>query len=157
MILYVPLNFINNFLTLWLIRQVISKFKFKLKYGGFFRLARNSCRQVYCLGVTKSLYIDTCSYDINHLIQEVKKHYPSESDSVLSVVFVDKHAKEQCFIELDSDERFMMMISMYKEEKEITIYVTTEKVRSNLKSCEANFIHESDEEDGKLSKWRKLS
>ncbi|KAL4554548.1 hypothetical protein LXL04_039380 [Taraxacum kok-saghyz] len=130
-----------------IIEQVISKFKFKLKYGGFFRLARNSCRQVYCLGLTKSLYIDTCSYNLNHLVQEVKKHYPSESGTALSIVFVDKHAKEQCFIELDTDESFMVMLSMYKEEKEITIYVTTEKVRYNPNSCQDQVTHESDEEN----------
>ncbi|KAL4563100.1 hypothetical protein LXL04_027133 [Taraxacum kok-saghyz] len=130
-----------------IIEQVISKFKFKLKYGGFFRLARNSCRQVYCLGLTKSLYIDTCSYNLNHLVQEIKKHYPSESGTALSIVFVDKHAKEQCFIELDTDESFMVMLSMYKKEKEITIYVTTEKVKYKRNSCQDQVTHESDEEN----------
>ena len=76
---------------------------------------------MYCLGFTKSLYIDTCSYEFNHQVQEVKKHYPSQSDIVLSIVSVDKHAQEHCFIELDSHESFMVMLSMYKEEKEVTI------------------------------------
>nr|KAJ0207509.1 hypothetical protein LSAT_V11C500261200 [Lactuca sativa]KAJ0207802.1 hypothetical protein LSAT_V11C500261320 [Lactuca sativa] len=143
-----PFNCINFFFIM-VVRQVISKYKLKLKYGGFFRLARNSCRQVYCFGSTKSLYIDTCSYGLNHLLEEVKKHYPSQSDIVLSIVFVDKHAKEQCFIELDNDERFMVMLSMYNEEKEVTIYVTTEKLRYNCKlfSCQDQVIDESDDEN----------
>ncbi|CAH1443875.1 unnamed protein product [Lactuca virosa] len=132
-----------------IIEQVISEFKFKLKYGGFFRLARNSCRQVYCFGSTKCLYIDTFSYDLNHLVEEVKKHYPSQSDIVLSIVFVDKYAKEQCFIELDNDKSFMVMLNMYDKEKEVTIYATTEKLRYNPKplSCQDKVIDESDDEN----------
>ncbi|XP_052626966.1 uncharacterized protein LOC128133533 [Lactuca sativa] len=132
-----------------IIEALISKYKFKLKYGGFFRLARNSCRQVYCFGSTKSLYIDTCSYDFDHLVEEVKKHYPSQSDIVLSIVFVDKHAKEQCFIELDNDERFMVMLSMYNEEKEVTIHATTEKLRYKVKqfSSQDHVIDEPDDEN----------
>ncbi|CAH1433302.1 unnamed protein product [Lactuca virosa] len=131
------------------IEQVISEFKFKLKYGGFFRLARNSCRQVYCFGSTKCLYIDTFSYDLNHLVEEVKKHYPSQSDIVLSIVFVDKYAKEQCFIELDNDKSFIVMLNMYNEDKEVTIYATTEKLRYNPKplSCQDKVIDESDDEN----------
>ncbi|KAL7599162.1 hypothetical protein Lser_V15G21127 [Lactuca serriola] len=132
-----------------IIEQVISKYKFKLKYGGFFRLAKNSYKQLYCFGSTKSLYIDTCSYDLDHLVEKVKKHYPSQSDIVLSTVFVDKHAKEQCFIELDNDESFMVMLSMYNEEKEVTIYVTTEKLRYNPKpfSCQNQVNNEFDDEN----------
>lgn len=37
----------------------------------------------------------------------------------MSIVFFDKHAKEQYIIELDNNERFMVMINMYKEEKEV--------------------------------------
>ncbi|CAI9287559.1 unnamed protein product [Lactuca saligna] len=133
------------------IEQVISEFKFKLKYGGFFRLARNSCRQVYCFGSTKCLYIDTFSYDLNHLLEEVKSHYPSQSDIVLSIVFVDKYAKEQCFIELDNDKSFMVMLNMYNENKEVTIYATTEKLRLTAccgdKECKWR-IHASLTQDG---------
>nr|KAJ0184970.1 hypothetical protein LSAT_V11C900474590 [Lactuca sativa] len=131
------------------IEQVISEFKFKLKYGGFFRLARNSCRQVYCFGSTKCLYIDTFSYNLNHLVEEVKSHYPSQSDIVLSIVFVDKYAKEQCFIELDNDKTFMVMLNMYNENKEVTFYATTEKLRYNPKplSCQDKVIDESDDEN----------
>ncbi|CAH1421024.1 unnamed protein product [Lactuca virosa] len=113
------------------------------------RLARNSCRHVHCFGFTKCLYIDTFSYDLNHLVEEVKKHYPSQSDIVLSIVFVDKYAKEQCFIELDNDKSFMVMLNMYNDEKEVTIYATTEKLRYNPKplSCQDKVIDESDDEN----------
>ncbi|CAH1454650.1 unnamed protein product [Lactuca virosa] len=132
-----------------IIEQVISEFKFKLKYRGFCRLARNSCRHVYCFGSTKCLYIDTFSYGLNHLVEEVKKHYPSQSDIVLSIVFVDKYTKEQCFIELDNDKSFMVMLNMYNDEKEVTIYATTEKLRYNPKplSCQDKVIDESDDEN----------
>nr|KAJ0204105.1 hypothetical protein LSAT_V11C500286440 [Lactuca sativa] len=133
-----------------IIEQVISKYKFNLKYGGYFRLARNSCRQVYCFGFRKSLYIDTCSYNRTQLVKEVRKHYPSDSDIVLSINFVDKNAKKQCFIELDSDENFMVMLSMYKEEKEVTIYATTEKITQqtyNPFSIQDEVIDESDDEN----------
>nr|KAJ0199389.1 hypothetical protein LSAT_V11C600310450 [Lactuca sativa] len=132
-----------------IIEQVISEFKFKLKYGGFFRLARNSCRQVYCFGSTKCLYIDTFSYNSNHLVEEVKKHYPSETDIVLSIVLVDKYAKEQCFIGLDNDKSFMVMLNIYNKDKEVTIYATTEKLRYNPKllSCQDKVIDESDDEN----------
>jgi hypothetical protein len=43
----------------------------------------------------------------------------------LSIHFVDKYATEKSFIELDSNETFMAMISMYEKEKQITIYATT--------------------------------
>ncbi|CAH1432571.1 unnamed protein product [Lactuca virosa] len=85
----------------------------------------------------------------NHLVEEVKKHYPSQSDIVLSIVFVDKYAKEQCFIELDNDKSFMVMLNMYNEDKEVTIYATTKKLRYNPKplSCQDKVIDESDDEN----------
>nr|KAJ0197863.1 hypothetical protein LSAT_V11C700366300 [Lactuca sativa] len=108
--------------------QVISEFKFKLKYEGFFWLARNSCRQVYLFGSTKCLYIDTFSYDLNHLVEEVKK--------TLSVT------KRYCF-------SFTVMLNMYNEDKEVTIYTTTEKLSYNPKplSCQDKVIDESDDEN----------
>lgn len=146
---FLPFNFINCIFHCCY-REVISEYKFKLKYGGFFRLARNSCRQVYCFGSGKSLYIDTYTYNLNQLVEEVKKHYPPQSGIVLSIVFVDKHAKEQSFIELDSDEIFMVMLNMYKEEKQVTIYATTEKVkqqRCKPFSGQDQFNEESDDEN----------
>ncbi|CAI9302943.1 unnamed protein product [Lactuca saligna] len=91
----------------------------------------------------------TCSYDLDHLVEEVKKQYPSQSDIVLSIVFFDKHAKEHCFIELDNDESFMVMLNMYNEEKEVIIYVTTEKLRYNPKpfSCQNQVNDELDDEN----------
>lgn len=95
-----------------------------MKYGGFFRLAKNSGRKRYCFGFQKSIYMDTCSYNLKQLIDEVMKHYPSKSNILLSVLFVDKFALGQSFIELNSNENFMVMLSMYEKEKEVTIYVT---------------------------------
>lgn len=68
--------------------------------------------------------MDTCSYNLKQLIDEVMKHYPSKSNILLSVLFVDKFALGQSFIELNSNENFMVMLSMYEKEKEVTIYVT---------------------------------
>ncbi|KAJ9552716.1 hypothetical protein OSB04_016761 [Centaurea solstitialis] len=110
-----------------MIEQVAPSYKLTLKYGGFFRLARNSCRQVYCLGYRKSIYMETCTYNMSDLLEDVRKHYPSKSDQVLSILFLDKNAKEQSFIQLDSHENFMVMLSMYKDEAEVTIYVTADK------------------------------
>lgn len=144
-----PIYCINCFFFFVVIRQVTWKYKLKLKYGGFFRLARNSCRQVYCFGFRKTLYIDIFSYNLNQLVEEVKKHYPSKNDIVLLIVFIDKHAREQCFIKLDSDEHFMVMLNMYEEEKEVTNYAMNEKItqqRDKPSSVEDQFIEESDDE-----------
>lgn len=59
-------------------------------------------------------------------MEEVKKRYPSTDDLAFSVLFVDKNGKEQSFIKLDSDDNFMVMLSMYEQEKEVTIYVSTD-------------------------------
>ncbi|GKD02562.1 transposase, MuDR, MULE transposase domain protein [Tanacetum coccineum] len=71
--------------------------------------------------------MDTSSYNLNQLNEEVLKHYQSNSDLDFSILFLDKHATKQSFIELNSDENFMAMFSMYEKEKEITIFVTTDK------------------------------
>ncbi|GKE19446.1 hypothetical protein Tco_1427023 [Tanacetum coccineum] len=71
--------------------------------------------------------MDACSFDLNQLNEEVLRHYPSHSDQVFSIVFVDKYVTGQSFIELNSDENFMAMLNMYEQEKEITIYVSTDK------------------------------
>ena len=69
--------------------------------------------------------MDTSSYNLDELYDDVKKNYPTMSDLVFSIHFIDKHATEKSFIELDSNETFMAMISMYEKEKQITIYATT--------------------------------
>ncbi|KAI3760103.1 hypothetical protein L1987_50493 [Smallanthus sonchifolius] len=46
-------------------------------------------------------------------------------DLIFSTCFVDKCAMEHTFIELDSNENFELMLSMYNTEKELTLYVTT--------------------------------
>ncbi|GJX77652.1 hypothetical protein Tco_0324463 [Tanacetum coccineum] len=72
------------------------------------------------------IYIDTCSYHLRNLIEEAITRYPSNRDLVLSILFVGKYAARQSFIELDSDEKFKMMLDMHEVEKEVTLYVTTE-------------------------------
>ena len=86
--------------------------------------------------------MDTLSYNLSDLVEDVKKHYPSKSDQLLSLVFVDKYANVQSFIELVTDEDFMVMLNMYKEEKEVTIYVTTDKlIQQRYGSLTLNSIH----------------
>ena len=67
------------------------------------------------------------SYNLEQLTEEVMNRYPSKSDLVLYMRFMNKYAMEQTFIDLDSDDNFQVMLSMYEEEKEVTVYVTTEK------------------------------
>ncbi|GJR94823.1 transposase, MuDR, MULE transposase domain protein [Tanacetum coccineum] len=109
------------------IEQDSLKYKLKLRYKGFFKMVKNSNRKKYCFGSQKCIYMDTWSFDLSRLHEEVSRHYSSRSNLVLSTFFVDKYAIEQTFIELNSDETFMLMLSMYEKEKEITIYVTTNK------------------------------
>nr|KAJ0213458.1 hypothetical protein LSAT_V11C400201180 [Lactuca sativa] len=104
----------------------LSKFKLKLKYGGYFRLTKNSCRQIYCFGSQKCIHIDTFLYRLSQLHQEVVKRYSSKNNTKFSVLYVDKYAPEKSLIELGSDEKFMAMLGMYGSEKQVTIYVTTE-------------------------------
>ncbi|KAL4564431.1 hypothetical protein LXL04_028495 [Taraxacum kok-saghyz] len=104
----------------------LCKYKLKLKYGGFFRLAKNTTRKIYCFGSQKCIYIDIWSYNLSRLIIEVIRRYSSKENPEFSISYVDKYARDQSFIELDSDEKFMTMLSMYEDEKEVTIYVTTD-------------------------------
>ncbi|GJV75659.1 reverse transcriptase domain-containing protein [Tanacetum coccineum] len=113
----------DNILQSPITEQVALNYKLNLKYGGLFRLARNSSKMVYCFGKRKCIYIDMCSYNLSQLVEEVKKHYLSHSDVVLSILFVDKYAKEQTFIQLETSENFQLMLNMYDEEKELTIYL----------------------------------
>nr|KAJ0193211.1 hypothetical protein LSAT_V11C800418570 [Lactuca sativa] len=103
-----------------------SKFKFKLKYGGYFCLTKNDCRQIYCFGSKKCIYINTSLYKLSQLHEEVTKRYSSKNNPKISIIYVDKYAPDKSFIELNSDEKFMAMLSMYGSEKQVTIYVTTE-------------------------------
>lgn len=68
-----------------------------------------------------------CLYDLNQLTEEVMHHYPSKSDLIFSMQFLHKYAREQKFINLNSDTDFKVMLRIYEEEKEVTVYVTTEK------------------------------
>ncbi|XP_071690280.1 uncharacterized protein [Rutidosis leptorrhynchoides] len=112
-------------------RQVTSKYKLKLKYGGLFRMVKNSSRRRYYFGSQKFIYIDPSSYNLNKLTEEVKKHYPVNSNLVFSIQFVDNDVNEQSYIDIDSDEDFMGMLAMYQNEKELTIYVTTNHNHGN--------------------------
>ncbi|CAH1418809.1 unnamed protein product [Lactuca virosa] len=103
-----------------------SKFKLKLKYGGYFRLTKNSCKQIYCFGSQKCIHIDTFVYKFSQLHEEVVKRYSSKNNPKISIFYVDKYAPEKSHIVLDSDEKFMAMLGMYGSEKQVTIYVTTE-------------------------------
>ncbi|PWA56031.1 transposase, MuDR, MULE transposase domain protein [Artemisia annua] len=107
------------------IEQIPSKYKLKIKYGGIFKLSKNSSGKRYCFGFQKCINMDTSSYNLDELYDDVKKNYPTTSNLVLSIHFVDKYATEKSFIELDSNETFMAMISMYEKEKQITIYAST--------------------------------
>nr|XP_043633613.1 uncharacterized protein LOC122604814 [Erigeron canadensis] len=44
------------------------------------------------------------------------KHYPSNNDMILNVSFVDKFAVDQSFIELKSNENFMVMLNIAQNE-----------------------------------------
>ncbi|KAF5764943.1 putative transposase, MuDR, plant [Helianthus annuus] len=124
---------------IWLNHQYLSqmffKYKIKLKYGGYFRSAKNSSRKRYCFGYQKCVYIDTYTYNFDDLVEEVTNHYPSNRDFVFSVCFVDKYATEQSFIKLDSHENFQLMLKTYEVEKELTVYVTTSR---NLETSSIN-------------------
>ncbi|KAL4555574.1 hypothetical protein LXL04_038197 [Taraxacum kok-saghyz] len=116
------------------------KYKLKLKYGGFFRLAKNTCRRIYCFGSQKCIYIDTWSYNLSQLNDEVIRRYSSKNNPEFSISYVDKCARDQSFIELDSDEKFMAMLIMYEEEKEVTIYVTTVNNHGSTNLCPSNHL-----------------
>ncbi|GJU96686.1 transposase, MuDR, MULE transposase domain protein [Tanacetum coccineum] len=60
--------------------------------------------------------MDTNSYNLDGLYDDVKKNYASTSDLVLSIHFVDKYATKKSFIELDSNETFMAMLNIVQDE-----------------------------------------
>ncbi|KAK1434361.1 hypothetical protein QVD17_00100 [Tagetes erecta] len=101
-----------------------SKYNLKLKYGGYFRKVKNSCRKRYCFGYQKSVYIDTSTYMIEDLFEEAKKRYPSNRGLVLSMWFIDKSVLEHPFTQLVTMDDFKLMLTMYELEKDVTIYVT---------------------------------
>nr|KAJ0210397.1 hypothetical protein LSAT_V11C400217870 [Lactuca sativa] len=88
-----------------------SKYKIKLKYGGIFRLAKNT---------------KTSSYNFAKLNDDVIKHYSSKNNPKFSIWYVHKFTSDRLYIQLDSEEKFIVMLTMYENEKEVTIYVTTE-------------------------------
>lgn len=112
--------------------QVFSKYKIKLKYGGYFRLTKNSSKKRYCFGSQKCIYIDTCIFGFDDLIEEVVTHYPSDRELVFSLYYIDKYASEQTYIKVDSHDTFQLMLSMHEVAKELTVYVTTD---NNVEIC----------------------
>ncbi|KAL4562019.1 hypothetical protein LXL04_034207 [Taraxacum kok-saghyz] len=114
----------------------MTKYKLKLKYGGIFRLSKKTFKKMYCFGSQKCIYIDTWSYNFSQLNEEVIKRYSSKSNPKFSICYIDMCAPEKSFIELDSEEKFMAMLTMYENEKEVTVYVTTE---NNTKSNNFGF------------------
>lgn len=118
----------------------MGKYKLNLKYGGVFRLAKNTCKKIYCFGSQKCIHIDTWSYKLSQLNEEIIKCYSSKNNPKLSISYVDKCASSQSFIELDSDEKFMAMLNMYEKEKEVTIYITTENNHNSNNQCAHNHL-----------------
>ncbi|XP_022019508.2 uncharacterized protein LOC110919548 [Helianthus annuus] len=130
--------------------QGSTKYKIKLKYGGYFRLAKNSYKKRYCFGFQKCFNIDTCIYDFDDLNEEVATHYPPDPELSFSVFYIDKYATKQKFVKVDSHENFKFMLSMYEVEKELTIYVTMNNnvETSSVQERESDDAHdEEDEED----------
>ncbi|GJQ94420.1 hypothetical protein Tco_0005559 [Tanacetum coccineum] len=76
------------------IEPIPSKYKLKVKYGGIFKLSKNSSGKRYCFGFQKCIKMDTSSYNLKELYDDVKKNYPSTSDLVLSIHFVDNGQDE---------------------------------------------------------------
>ncbi|XP_076924475.1 uncharacterized protein LOC143586914 [Bidens hawaiensis] len=109
--------------------QVFSKYKIKLKYRGYFRLAKNSSKKRYCFGSQKCIYIDACIFGFDGLIEEVVTHYPLDRELVFSLYYIDKYASEQSYIKVDSHDTFQLMLSVHEVAKELTVYVTTDNNR----------------------------
>ncbi|KAM0055655.1 putative transposase, MuDR, plant [Helianthus debilis subsp. tardiflorus] len=152
----------NSFTPIWengaespiLLENVVgqgsTKYKIKLKYGGYFRLAKNSYKKRYCFGFQKCLNIDTCIYDFDDLNEEVATHYPPDPELSFSIFHIDKYATKQKFVKVDSNDNFKLMLSMYEVEKEVTIYVTmiNNVETSSVRERESDDAHdEEDEED----------
>ncbi|KAL8251030.1 hypothetical protein R6Q59_034723 [Mikania micrantha] len=100
-------------------------YKIKLRYGGYFRLGKNSSTKRYCFGFQKCIHINKYIYYYDDLIEEVATHYPKDRGFVFSLFFIDKFDTKQSYIKVYSSENFQLMLDMYEVEREITVYVTT--------------------------------
>nr|XP_043623589.1 uncharacterized protein LOC122595313 [Erigeron canadensis] len=60
--------------------------------------------------------MDTSSYTLEDLTEEVRNRYTSKRDSTVFILFIDKYAVDQSFIMLDSNENFKGMLSMGEDE-----------------------------------------
>ncbi|KAL8266847.1 hypothetical protein R6Q59_004191 [Mikania micrantha] len=56
---------------------------------------------------------------------EVRNQHSSDKNLIFSTCFVDKFAREQTFINVDSNENFRSLLIMYEMEKELIIYTST--------------------------------
>ncbi|KAI3815018.1 hypothetical protein L1987_14669 [Smallanthus sonchifolius] len=58
-------------------------------------------------------------------MEEIATHYPSDTELIFSLWFIEKTDIGQSFIKVDSHGMFQVMLSMYEVEKELSVYVTT--------------------------------
>lgn len=84
--------------------------------------------------------MDTYLYSLRDLIEVVRNRYPSKSDLLFSILFVDKHATDQSFIDLHFDDKFMAMLNMYEDKKEVTTYVTTTDANHDAKERQQRYM-----------------
>ncbi|GKB52577.1 hypothetical protein Tco_0903330 [Tanacetum coccineum] len=96
--------------------------------------------------------MDACSFDLNQLNEEVLRHYPSHSDQVFSIVFVDKYVTGQSFIGLNSDENFMAMLIIIKPngdigQRDVIEEPTGDGDSDHCPSDESYFSHLSSDDD----------
>nr|KAJ0211058.1 hypothetical protein LSAT_V11C400164750 [Lactuca sativa] len=131
-----------------------SKFKLKLKYGGYFRLTKNSCRQIYCFGFQKCIHIDITLYKLSQLHEEVIKRYSSKNNPKFSILYVDKYAPDKSFNELDSDEKFMAMLSIDEphDEYDADLCPSEKSYHSHLSSDNEDVLMNDDDEVYSFSK-----
>jgi MuDR family transposase len=94
----------------------------KVKYDGFFKPIKNGTQQKYYFGKLKTFHLDPISYTFNELLEELNRIRHLQENQVLSLCFLDKGKK--IFIAPKDDSSFVMMLTMYEEEKEVQIYLT---------------------------------
>nr|KAJ0217758.1 hypothetical protein LSAT_V11C300154870 [Lactuca sativa] len=87
------------------------------------------------------IYIEIWSYNFAQLSDDFIKDYLSKNNPDFSIWYVDKFTSNRLYIQLDSEEKF---IAIHENEKEVTIYVTTE---NNLDSNNLNVSNQLCYED----------
>ncbi|KAD4385943.1 hypothetical protein E3N88_26112 [Mikania micrantha] len=104
---------------------MMDMYKIKLRYGGYFRLCKNSTTKRYCFGFQKCIHINKYIHYYDDLIEEVATHYPKDRGFVFSLWHIDIFDTKQSYIKVDSSENFQLMLDMYEVERELTVYVMT--------------------------------